>query len=318
MNASAGVDRVLEWLLQGDPAVQYQTRRDLLDDDRPALQASIATEGEGAAILAARGPDGHWGRGFYQPKWTCTHYTLLELMGLGLAPDNPIAGQSVAMVLDQDIGPDGGVNPAGTVRASDVCTNGLFLSYAAYFRVDEGRLRSVLDFLLGQRLDDGGFNCRSNRSGARVSSIHSTVSVLEGLTAYRRAGHTYRVAELAGVVDGAGEYLLRHRLCRRESTGEVMRAEFLRLHHPTRWYYDVLRGLEALWDCGLAADSRTAEALGVLRSRRRPDGRWAANRGYPGQTHVPMPQAGQPHRWITLRAMRALRRHRMLGEPGSG
>ena len=57
-------EELLEWLLAGDVAVQYQVHRDLLGEDRPDLRDRIASEGHGAALLAARGPSGHWGGGF--------------------------------------------------------------------------------------------------------------------------------------------------------------------------------------------------------------------------------------------------------------
>ncbi len=38
-------DRLIDWLLAGDVAIQYQARRDLLDEERPDLRARIAAEG---------------------------------------------------------------------------------------------------------------------------------------------------------------------------------------------------------------------------------------------------------------------------------
>lgn len=307
--AGVGGDPVLAWLLDGDVAVAYQATRDLLGRDDPALQARIATEGHGAALLAAQGPEGHWGRGFYQPKWTCSHYTLLELKNLGLHPTAPRPRQAVARILAEGTGPDGGLNPSGTVRASDVCINGMALGYAAYFGADTALLAGIVDFVLGQRMPDGGFNCRSNRSGARHSSVHSTTSVLEGVTEYLRRGHEHRARELETAAAGAVEFLLRHRLYRSERTGAPIHPELTRLHHPSRWYYDVLRGLDALRDAGVDRDPRMGDALDLLRRRRRPDGRWVVNRAYPGASHVPAPQAGRPDPWITLGALRVLARY---------
>jgi hypothetical protein len=45
-------------------------------------------------------------------------------------------------------------------------------------------------------MPDGGFNCRTTRSGAKHSSLHSTISVLEGLAEFIKSGHTYRKAEI--------------------------------------------------------------------------------------------------------------------------
>ena len=304
---------LVAWLLEGDVAVQYRTARDLLGRDDETLRDRIATEGEGARLLAADGGSGHWGRGFYQPKWTSSHYTLLELANLGLGSGAPRARDVVGLILAQEKGPDGGLDPSRPHRPSDACINGMALAYASHFGADEDRLASVVDFLLGQRLSDGGFNCRLNRSGARHSSVHTTVCVIEGITQYERRGHRHRVDELRAARAESVEFLLRHHLYRSERTGAVMHPELTRLHHPARWHYDVLRGLEALVDCGTAHDPRMDDALRVIESRRRADGRWAANRPYPGQAHLPPARAGQPHRWITLAALRVRRAYPLHG-----
>lgn len=299
-------DNVVAWLLSGDVAVQYRTWRDLLGRDDAALQARIAFEGQGAALLRASGGEGHWGRGFYQPKWTSSHYTLLELKDVGVSSRAPRAREVVRLILEQERGPDGGLNATKTVRPSDACVNAMALSYASYFEADGDLLAGIVDFLLRQRLGDGGFNCRLNQGGARHSSVHTTVCVIEAITQYQRSGYRYRLDELRSARAGATEFLLRHHLYRSERTGEVMRPEFTRLHHPARWHFDILRGLEALADSGTTYDPRMADALRVLASRRGPDGRWTANSPYPGNTHLPPPRPGEPSRWITLIALRAL------------
>lgn len=80
MKTSASVikdERWVSWLLDGAVSIQYQTHRDLLDEERPDLRSRIAREGWGRRLLSLQREDGHWGKGFYQPKWTSTHYTLL-------------------------------------------------------------------------------------------------------------------------------------------------------------------------------------------------------------------------------------------------
>ena len=170
---------VLDWLLAGDSAVQFQVRRDLLGDERPDLQLRIPHDGDAAAILAAQRGDGHWGEGFYQPKWTCTHYSLLELRDLAVPSGHPSCVRAVSLLVGEK-GADGGVNPSRSVKVADVCINGHFLAYASHFGVSTVEVASVVDFVLGQELPDGGFNCRSNRSGARNSSVHTTASVIDG------------------------------------------------------------------------------------------------------------------------------------------
>ncbi|MCK5200454.1 MAG: hypothetical protein KAR21_18995, partial [Spirochaetales bacterium] len=189
-------NEIIDWLLEGDVSIQYQVYRDLLSIIRDDLRNRISAEGWGAESLSRRRSDGHWGRKFYQPKWTSSHYTLLDLRNLCISPDNPIIRESVDMIAVHEKGPDGGINPAGSVLDSDVCINGMFLNYASYFKADKEKLKSIVDFILSQCMIDGGFNCRSNRSGAVHSSLHSTLSVLEGITEYEFNDYTYRLDEL--------------------------------------------------------------------------------------------------------------------------
>lgn len=300
------MDEVVAWLLDGDAAVQYRTRRDLLGRADPTLREAIAAGGDTAVLLSAGNGAGHWGAGFYQPKWICSHYTLLELRNLGVSSHAPRACDVVSMILKQEKASDGGLNPTRTVKASDACVNGMALNYASYFGARADELTSVVDFLLHQQLEDGGFNCRYNRMGARHSSVHSTVCVIEGITQYQTSGYHYRTKKLLTARDEAIEFLLRHHLFRSERTGQVINPEFTRLHHPTRWHFDILRGLKALADSGTRYDPRMADALHVLRLRQDANGRWAANRSYPGLTYLRTPRAGMPHRWLTLTARTVL------------
>ena len=152
----------MQWLLGGDVSIQYQVHRDLLGNERPDLQQRIKLEGWGKLLLSKRSENGHWGQKFYQPKWTSTHYTLLDLKNLGIEPGLPPVQKTLELVFREEKGPDGGIRPIGSTMKSDVCINGMFLNYACYFQVLESELNSVVDFLLSQHMKDGGFNCFSN------------------------------------------------------------------------------------------------------------------------------------------------------------
>ncbi|HRQ40849.1 MAG TPA: hypothetical protein PLD25_23290 [Chloroflexota bacterium] len=306
-------DHLVTWLLAGDIAIQYQVHRDLLDEDRPDLRARIAAEGWGAQFLQARQPEGHWGRGFYQPKWISTHYTLLDLKHLGIAPDHALIQESIQHILAHHKATDGGINPAKTIHASDVCVNGMFLNYAAYFGTPADLLRSIVDFLIGVQMPDGGFNCQSNQQGASHSSLHSTISVLEGIAEYLGNGYTYRSAELDEIAGLAREFILQHRLFRSDHTGNIINPRFLQLSYPSRWFYDILRALDYFRNVGMWYDPRMQDALDVLRQKRRKDGSWPLQARHPGQTHFDMEKPGQPSRWNTLRALRVFKHFGLNG-----
>ncbi len=300
---------LIQWLLEGDIAIQYQRWRDLIGEVRPDLQARILEEGWGARFLAARHAEGYWGRGYYQPKWTNSHYTLLDIRNLCPPADHPQVRESIQIILDGRKSSDGGINPAKTTEDSDVCINGMMLHIACYFHMDAGDLTSIVDFLLHEHMADGGFNCRSTRSGARHSSLHTTLSVMEGIHEYQRQGYTYRLAELMTAYYASLEFILIHQLYISDRTGEIIHPAFLRIPYPSRWKYDILRALDHFQDARIPWDDRMGPAMAVLLKKRRPDGTWPVQAKYPGQVHFDMEKAGGPSRWNTLRMLRVMKRY---------
>ena len=301
-------EKLKSWLLDSDPAIQYQVYRDLLDTDRTDIQARIESEGWGAEYLKNRNPDGHWGLKFYQPKWTSSHYTLLEMRNLCMPRNCIPAVESVTMIAVNEKGADGGINPSGTIAQSDVCLNGMFLDYACWFGADEKLLESIADFILSQQMPDGGFNCRSNRSGAVHSSLHSSLSVCEGIAAYRKSGYSYRLEELSEAEEASAEFILRHRLFLSDRTGEIINRKFLSLSHPGRWFYNILRALDYFAGAGFDYDERMQPAIDVLIQKRGSDGRWKLGARHPGVVFFHYEQSASPSRWNTLRVLRVLRR----------
>ena len=305
--------QLIDWLLEGDVSIQYQVHRDLLATEKPHLRDRIATEGWGAQFLSLRKKEGHWGQRFYQPKWISTHYTILDLKNLAISQNNKEIRQSISQVIQNLKGPDGGIFPIGAEKKSDVCVNGMFLNYAAYFKTEEDNLKSIVDFLLSEHMKDGGFNCDSNGKGAIHSSVHSTISVLEGILEYAKNGYRYRLQELQQAADKSKTFLLQHRLFRSDRTGNIIDKKMLMLSFPSRWKYDILRALDYFQFAGITYDPRMQDALDILMKKRRKDNKWPVQAKHPGQTHFDMEKTGGPSRWNTLRAMRVLKH---FGETG--
>jgi hypothetical protein len=144
-------DQNISWLLDGDVSIQYQTYRDLLNIEKKALRNKISTEGWGAKLMSYQDKNGHWGSGFYNPKWTSSHYSLLDLRYLHISPNIKIIHDCLKMIFEGEKGPDGGIGPFGKARKCDVCVNGMALNYSSYFGVDENQLKSVVDFLISKK-----------------------------------------------------------------------------------------------------------------------------------------------------------------------
>jgi hypothetical protein len=294
---------VIDWLLDSDPSIRWQVMRDLSDapvEDVATERAKVAKEGWGAQLLALQPPDGVWGGGAYVPEWTSTTPTLQLLRHFGLDPASDEARRALALVRanarwEYDNLPyfDGEVEP---------CINGQAVAIGAYF--GEG-VRGIVDRLLTEQMEDGGWNCEQERGSTR-GSFETTINVLEGLLEYERA--TDANGDVTAARVRGQEYLLERRLLRRLSTGELAQPRWLYLGFPNGWHYDPLRALHYLRDAGVEPDERMAEAVGIVEAKRGADGRWPIEHAHHDQLLVDLGETdGQPSRWITLRALRVLR-----------
>lgn len=239
-------------------------------------------------FLSYRQPNGHWGIKFYQPKWKSTHYTLLDLKNLCISPEVEVKQETLRTIFSNEKGPDGGILPIGKYNRCDVCVNGMVLNYASYFRLPEILLHSVVDFLLAERMPDGAFNCASNTVGATHSSMHTTLSVLEGIHEYQSNGYTYRLYELLDAQNTSQEFLLMHRLFRSHKTGQVIKPAFLKLRYPCRWYYDILKALNYFQESGAPYDERMQDALDMIVAKRTKGGYWKLASPHRGQMYFEM------------------------------
>jgi hypothetical protein len=173
-----------------------------------------------------------------------------------------------------------------------------------YFDQD---VEDVVARLLGEQLEDGGWNCEAENGSTR-SSFATTINVLEGLLAHERA--TGGSAESIATRRRGEEYLLERKLARRKSTGEIINPAWLQFSFPVRWHYDVLRALDYFRATGDAPDARMDEAIALLRSKQQPDGSWLLENTHPGRVHFALEDGdGRPSRWNTLRALRVLKWH---------
>jgi hypothetical protein len=297
-------DAVIGWLLDGDPAIRWQTMAHL---GAPAAdvqreRSRVAEEGWGRRLLAAQDPDGRWAAALYSPKWTSTTYTLLLLRLLGLPRGNQQALEGCRRLWGAAHFYGGGLTLAKSVRRPETCITSMLVLLATSFGHRDERLDATVAWLVEQQLGDGGWNCETVRSGSRHGSFHTTISVLEALLAHdrSRAGRALTAAIAAGQ-----EFFLRHSLYRSHRTGAVVDPAFTRFPFPPQWHFDVLRGLEHFAASGAAVDPRLADGIDVLLRARRADGAWPLHRPYPGRRWFPL-EVGGPSRWATLRCLRVL------------
>ncbi|HLR28035.1 MAG TPA: hypothetical protein VK086_05025 [Ruania sp.] len=311
------MDEVLTWIMDADPAIRWQAQRDLLgaSPQRVAAErARVAQVGWGRRLLDLQ-VEGQWADGAYFPgpnwlptegvtgdpqgqPWTATMPTLRLLRDFGVDPGQAAVQDAVHRAGRAARWEHGG--EALFDGETEPCINGATVAIGAYFGQ---AMDGLVQRLLGEQLDDGGWNCEAENGSVR-SSFHTTIGVLEGLLEYERSGGAVPVAEARG---RAEEYLLLRGLCRRASTGEVIDADWLTFSFPVHWYYDILRGLDYFYFRGGIPDPRLDEAVQCVRDCRQPDGTWLLQNTHPGLVHFQLEEGdGRPSRWNTLRALRVL------------
>jgi hypothetical protein len=312
-------DSVTDWLLDSDPAIRWQVLRDLLraqEEQWSAERALVADFGWGARLLSLEDSDGQWAGAAFVPAdctreeweqvgqpWTATAFTLDQLREFGLDPASEAARRAVRRIAESSRWEEGD-QPFWEGEVEE-CINGRTVASGAYYGVD---VAPIVARLVTEQLADGGWNCE-RANGSERSSFHTTINVLEGLLGFERATGGTPASRAAR--EGGEEFLLVRDLCRRLSTGKPADARFLLFTNPTRWRYDVLRGLDYFRDAaaltGQPPDPRLGDAIDHIRSRQRPDGTWPLDRRDPGRVWFDVDEGpGEPSRWVTLRALRVL------------
>lgn len=324
----------LAWLQEEEnPSVRYLTLRGLLGRDdgeaeTAAAKAAIMTAGPVPKILSRQKEGGCWESlpDFYaRTKYRGTVWTFLLLAELQADGGDPRIGRAGRLLLDRSQEPDGGGfayrqrpgGPGGEPAAVLPCLTGNLLFALLRLGMDrDPQVAPAVHRAAGWitrtlRFDDGegppprgpAYEARRNCWGAHTCTL-AVVKSLKGLAEIPEAG---RSPEVRRTIERCVEFLLRHRLVRRSrDPGRVACERWLRLGFPLMWDTDYLELLLLLTAEGVR-DPRMEQAVRLLRSRAA-GGRWPLDRGFAGRMQVRLEREGSPSRWITLRALTALRR----------
>jgi len=228
---------------------------------------------------------------------------------LGIPAGEPRAVRAAQTVLDWLCADEhrSGIRIIDGLARVHACQEGFALAVCSRLGLAaEVRVQQLAESLMGWQWPDGGWNCDRRASGRR-SSFHESLAPMWGLFEYWLSTGDVATREAAR---RSAELFLEHRLFRSLTTGQVIRRDWLILHYPPYWHYDVLQALLILSRMGLAGDPRCSEAVEVLERRRRPDGLWQAGAYWwnlKGGTEVVDWGRSGPNAMLTLNALRVLR-----------
>ncbi|HZY92269.1 MAG TPA: hypothetical protein VFG07_05810 [Thermoplasmata archaeon] len=318
-----------------EPSIRWRARVNVLGEDRASsriqrLEEEVRKSPRVRSLLRSRGrlEDPHSGRAVYQ-KWHGLHWVLLSLAELGYPRGdeslNPMRDRVLSLWLsssyfrefdadskDAEYRGQGIARVKGRYRRCASQQGGALLAITMLGITDD-RAAQLVERLGHWQWPDGGWNCDRNPS-ADTSSFAETLLATQGLAAY---GSEFHDPKAVAAARRAAEVFLRRRLFRRVSDGKIIWHDFVRLHFPLYWHYDVLGGLKAMGLLGLLKDPKCSEALDLLESMRLPAGGWPAHSKYytslrhddvHGAEYVDWGDgAKQANPWVTSDALHVLR-----------
>jgi hypothetical protein len=318
---------IVDWLISSeDPTVRLAALRQLDEhsEDDPLVQGAIRDAmrtGPIPKILSKQEPGGYWGNAedFYiNSKYKGTVWNVILLAQLG-ADGNDVRVRSAAEFLlrwsQHESGGFGyrGSADGGTAEGLLPCLNGnLVWSMVRFGMKDDDRVRRSIEWITKyQRFDDNEGPAPKGWPYSREScwGKHTChMGAIKDLKAISAIPGDERSEEMDRVVSKGAEYLLNHRLYKRSHDPTVIaKTRWTQFGFPLFWDTDALEMLEVLADLGYH-DERMDDAIELVLSKRRPDGKWRNERSYAGRVITTIERQGAPSQWVTLKAMVTLRK----------
>lgn len=165
----------------------------------------------------------------------------------------------------------------------------------------------ALKWLVEVQNADGGWLCPYwiAHIRDRHSCFMGTITPLDAFSALREEERTPGIEE---AIERRVEFLLMHRLFKADHHGfTVINENWLKLGFPC-FFYDILRGLEAVTSLGCGDDERVDDALEVLLEKQKGEGKWILENAPTGRMQTDLEKRVQPSKWVTLKALKVIKK----------
>jgi len=182
---------------------------------------------------------------------------------------------------------------------------------AALIRIgyaNDPKLEKALKWLVKIQNKDGGWLCPHWKAHVKDKHgcFYGTICPLEAFSEVKKENLT---KEMKGTIEKGAEFLLMHRLFKADHHSyEVINQSWLKLSFPWFYGYNILRGLDVLTKLGYMKDERLNDAVDVLLQKRQSNGAWILESAPIGRMQTNIEAKGKPSKWITLIALRVLKR----------
>lgn len=303
----------LEWLLSDShPSVKYWALKDLLgkDEDDPQVQAvrkAIPQYEAVKRIFSHQTPEGYWGDPSRLWGYQNTGFQLLLLSELGMARDHRI--EKAVDFLCRFQKEEGYFTIAKRPRliTTDFCLNAIFLKAFLLFGYTDSRVKNAVDFLVST---EGKWRCGFYpQEREKVFPSTCYMGGIKVLGAFAKLPPQMVTGEVRALMARQIEIYLENEIYyyRRGKKGErVKKPSWEKFTFPLYWQSDALEVMDVLTELGVK-DERMKKAVALIRSKE-VDGAWTLERSFLKDAYFQLEEVGEPSRWVTLRALRVLKR----------
>jgi hypothetical protein len=303
---------VLDWLLEPDqPSVRYYALLDLLDyspSDREVKEthSKIAERGWARDTLAAQEPGGYWVKrdSLYIPKYLASNWRAIVLSDFGLTAKNVQVNKASGLFFEDWLG------AKLKEEENEACITGNLARFLTRFGFeDHPDVKKLFDWLVRSQIQDGGWHCF-------LPSKSGTLDCWEPLLAFSYLPRQKWTKGIQRSAEKGIEFYLDRNLFKEGPRY----SPWFRFHYPNHYYYDILVGLDTVTRIRPGPDKRLEPALRILKDKRRQNGKWNLDAVHPdigrGAHYrlrrkvrpLAFEKPGQPSKWITLTALRVLKR----------
>jgi len=324
----------VSWLLEPEnPGVRYLALRDLLDKPQDDFELASSrqdahTKGPIAAILDKMQPEGYWakpGPG-YTTKYRSTDWSLIMLAQLGAqANEDERIRRACAYLLENAMAPGGQFSVYGTPSSTIDCLQGNLCWALLELGYDVPRLDLAFEWMARTVTGEGmapktdkeaerryyAYKCGPQFACGPNYGQPCAWGAVKVMLAFGKLPDSRRTPLIKNAIqEGVNFFFSADPVTADWPTrlGDKPSRNWWKFGFPVFYVTDLLQVVEALVALGYGSDPRLANTIELIRTKQDEQGKWLLEYDYTGKTWVDFGMKKQPNKWVTLRALRVLKR----------
>jgi hypothetical protein len=316
-----------DWLLsESTPSVRLWVLKELFDKKDNSAQVKQAQDqvmksNEVTSIFSAQEPGGYWvhREDMYLPKYKATTHQLLILAEMGATRTHMIEkaiehvfqfqrnnGHFLTKLPKSKRGKD-------SVVKDGCCFDGNILYYLSHFGyLGDPRTKRLLEFIYDYfDKENTGWKCRAYPINPQaVFPINCYMGAIKILKAFSWIPEPKRCFEMKEIISKETEKILENRVfkyLRNPDGTRKDKAGWKRFGFPLFYQSDLLEVMDTLTRLNIK-DDRMQDSINIIHETQQKDGKWLLKDTFNGKMWIDIEKKNKASRWITLRAMRVLRK----------